>query len=124
MAIPTALLSIMREKVTSASVFRAMVLEGKRFNSNEAYSAGLVDALGGLEEAVKFAEERKLVEKAESGPWGMMKEDMYRETLGYLRDPQGTDEWRAKIEEAKEGAEKERTERVEEWEKNNVVAKL
>lgn len=124
MAIPTALLSIIKEKVTSSQDFRSVVLEGKRFNGKEALKVGLVDGLGGLQEAIAFAEERKLATKANTGPWGMMKEDMYRQTLTFLRDPKGTDEWRQKIEETKDKAEQVRASRVEDWEKHNKAAKL
>lgn len=124
MAIPTALLSIIKEKVTNSQDFRSVILEGKRFNGKEALEAGLVDGLGGLQEAIKLAEERKLATKVTTGPWGMMKEDMYRQTLAFLRDPQGTSEWRSKIEEIKDEDEKGRASRVEEWEKQNKAAKL
>jgi enoyl-CoA hydratase/carnithine racemase len=116
MVIPTAILSLFREKAESPRVFRNAALEGKRFTGPEALENGLVDGLGGLDEALKLAEERKLLAKVESGPWGKMREDMYRETLAYLRDYRGTQEWRARIDEEKVHEAKQRSKRVSEWE--------
>lgn len=124
MVIPTAILSMFREKVPSATTFRSAVLEGKRFAGPEALEEGIVDGLGGLDVALKFAEERKLLAKVNSGPWGQMKEDMYRETLGFLRDHKGTMQWRENIEAAKEQEEGRRAKVVGGWEKKSKAAKL
>jgi enoyl-CoA hydratase/carnithine racemase len=75
--------SIFREK-TSAQTYRALVLEGNRFTGPEAVRAGIVDSLGGLEEALTLVRDRKLMEVGKSGVFGMMRAEMYRETVGFL----------------------------------------
>ncbi|KAM7220883.1 ClpP/crotonase-like domain containing protein [Rhypophila decipiens] len=70
---------------TVPTVYRRIVLEAHRFGGKEALESGIVDALGGFEEVVRLVEERKLREKGRSGIYGVMKAEMYRETLeGYL----------------------------------------
>lgn len=77
--------SIFREKVAPAT-YRSLVLEGKRFPAAEAKEAGIVDAMGGLDEALKLVEERKILNKAKGGVWGLLKVEMYRETWGLLSE--------------------------------------
>ena len=78
-----AMSSVFRQKLTPV-VYKPMVLEAKRFSAAEALESNIVDALGGLEEALKFIGERKLAEKGKTGVYGVLKKEMYRETLGYL----------------------------------------
>lgn len=52
---------------------------------------GIVDSLGGLEEALTYVDELKLVQKAQKGMsgkfvYGDLKREMYRETIGYLEN--------------------------------------
>jgi len=116
--------SIFRQKVPYPSVYRSLVLEAKRFTAKEALGGGIVDVLGGLDEAMKLVQERELVEKGKSGIYGIMKGEMYRETVGLL---EGHD-----IEEKRDGtikmADNERKEEgknlVKEWERNASKAKL
>lgn len=75
--------SIFRIK-TTPKVYQEIVLEGKRFAGPAALEAGLVDALGGLEEALKLIEERKLVAKCQSGVYGVLKAEMWRESAELL----------------------------------------
>ena len=99
--------SIFRQKLPSPHVYRSLVLEAHRFNAKEALEAGLVDVLGGLEEVLNLVEKRKLREKGKTGIYGVLKREMYRETIGYLegyvesesrdkRNIEGDDERRAK----------------------------
>ena len=77
--------SIFREKVP-ATTYRSLVLEGRRFPGSEAKDAGIGDAGGGLDEALKLVEERKILNKAKGGVWGLLKVEMYRETWGLLSE--------------------------------------
>lgn len=43
-----------------------------------------MDALGGWEDVLKLVDERKLLEKGKSGVYGVLKAEMWRESLGYL----------------------------------------
>jgi len=79
-----AMSSIFRQKITSPHVYRSLVLEAKRFGGKEALEAGLVDGLGGLDEVLSLVKERKLVDKSKTAVYGVLKSEMYRETLGYL----------------------------------------
>jgi Delta3-Delta2-enoyl-CoA isomerase len=99
-----------------------MVLEAKRFSATEAVASNIVDALGGLEETLKFIEERKLGKKGKTGVYGVLKKEMYRETLGYLEGSMEED--RQMEEEAKreDGRGEEARRRVGEWKRNTAGA--
>ncbi|KAL2808574.1 ClpP/crotonase-like domain-containing protein [Aspergillus granulosus] len=118
----TPMMAIFREKL-SPSTFRDLVLEAKRVGGTEALDRGIVDGVGGIEEVLKFIGERKLVGKADSGIYGIMKEEMYRGVLGVLDDHKGNLEWREGIEAKKGGLEKEGSRRVEDWEKSEKETK-
>ena len=80
-----AMSSVFRIK-TPAKTYRSLVLEAERFNGKAALEAGIVDVLGGVEEAVAFAAQRKLTEKARTGIYGLMKAEMYRESVALLTE--------------------------------------
>lgn len=75
--------SIFREKL-SPQVYRDAVLEGRRFTGPEAFERGIVDALGGLPEALELIKERKLVGNGTSGVYSRLRDEMYRDTIGLL----------------------------------------
>ncbi|EHK97070.1 ClpP/crotonase [Glarea lozoyensis ATCC 20868] len=108
--------SIFREKL-SPQVYRKMVLEAHRWGGKEALENGIVDGLGGLEEVTKFIGEKKLTGKAKSGVYGLLKKEMYRESMGYLRD--GKDEKLGGGNEEEEERRRGGEERVREWKKSN-----
>lgn len=118
-----AMSSIFRQKTTPAT-YRSLVLEAKRFGGRDALEAGIVDGLGGVDEVLALVGERGLVGKAKGGVYGVLKAEMYRETLGYLeghevnerRDREGLKEDDRRVEEGKK--------RVAEWERNATKAKL
>ncbi|OLN86692.1 Enoyl-CoA delta isomerase 1, peroxisomal [Colletotrichum chlorophyti] len=72
--------SIFRIKCTSPRVYQEIVLEAKRFTGPAALDAGLVDALGGLDEALKLIRDRKLVDKPKSGVYAVLKMEMWKES--------------------------------------------
>jgi len=118
-----AMSSIFRQKL-SASVYKVVVLEAKRFGGKEALESGIVDALGGPEEAMKFVTERHLAEKAKSGVYSDLKAEMFRETLGYLEGDE-KEEKRVQVEMDKEDKRKEEGRyKVNEWKRNNRHSKL
>jgi len=78
-----AMSAIFKQKVPPAG-YRSLVLEAKRFGGKEAFEAGIVDGLGGLEEVLALISERKLTEKGKTGIYGIMKSEMYRETLATI----------------------------------------
>lgn len=76
--------SIFRQKLPRPDTYRTMVLESKRFNALEALKEGIIDGLGGWGEARGFIEEMKLIGRGDSGVYGRLKEEMWRETVGLL----------------------------------------
>ncbi|KAG4437991.1 hypothetical protein IFR05_006531 [Cadophora sp. M221] len=118
-----AMSSIFRQKLTP-QVYKAMVLEAKRFGGKDALEAEIVDGLGGMEEVMKFVEERQLTQRSKTGVYGLLKAEMFRETMGYLeghdRETKRDEENLKKDDERREAGQK----RVAEWEKNANKAKL
>ncbi|KAJ1329089.1 Delta3-Delta2-enoyl-CoA isomerase [Microdochium nivale] len=81
--------SIFREKLLP-STFRKLVLEAHRFDAPQALEAGIVDKVGGLDAALEMVRDLKLVSKAARGAYGLLKQEMYRESLSLL-DARGPD---------------------------------
>ncbi|KAL4874050.1 hypothetical protein BDV12DRAFT_181919 [Aspergillus spectabilis] len=119
----TPMMSIFKEKLSPIAL-RDLVLEAKRVGGQDALKSGIVDAVGGIQEAVEFVGGRDLEGKAASGIYGTMKEEMYRGILGGLDGHRGNLEWRDRIEGKKGVLEAEGLRRVEEWERENGKAKL
>jgi enoyl-CoA hydratase/carnithine racemase len=118
-----AMSSIFRQKL-SHKTYHAMVLEARRFSGKDALETGIVDGLGGLEECLAFTEERKLTEKGKTGVYSNLKQEMYRETLGYI-DGYDAEEHRAdEIAEMESVRKQEEKRRVAEWEKSAGKARL
>ncbi|KAK2062075.1 enoyl-CoA hydratase/isomerase [Colletotrichum caudatum] len=76
--------SIFRIKCATPRLYRDIVLEAKRFPGPAALDAGLVDALGGLDEALGLIAERRLTERAKSGVYGVLKAEMWKESAYLL----------------------------------------
>ncbi|KAF7891157.1 uncharacterized protein EAF02_001482 [Botrytis sinoallii] len=109
--------SIFRQKLPSPSTYRSLVLEAKRFNGEAALQGGLVDVLGGWEEVLKLVDDCKLLEKGKTGVYGVLKAEMWRETLGYL-EGHAQNEERDGVNMDREVKRKEEAAgRVAEWEK-------
>jgi enoyl-CoA hydratase/carnithine racemase len=115
--------SVFREK-TSPQVYRALLLEAKRFGAKEALEGGLVDALGTLEDAMRFVAEKKLTDKGKTGVYGLLKTEMYRETLGLIGGYQGKEKYNGDLIKSDEKRQEEGKSRVAEWERNSQKAKL
>ncbi|KAI1501075.1 enoyl-CoA hydratase/isomerase family protein [Biscogniauxia marginata] len=75
--------SIFRIKLAPAT-YRDLVLEARRFDARAALDAGLVDAVGGLDAALALIAERNLVRKGTTGVYGVLKAEMYRESVALL----------------------------------------
>ncbi|KAL2116349.1 hypothetical protein VTJ04DRAFT_8516 [Mycothermus thermophilus] len=78
-----AMSSIFRLK-TPPHIYRKLVLEAHRFPGPEAAQVGLVDRAGGLDEVFKLIDELKLTGKAKTGIYGLLKAEMYRESVALL----------------------------------------
>ncbi|CAG8230073.1 unnamed protein product [Penicillium olsonii] len=115
----TPMMSIFREKLTPIT-FRNVVLEAHRFGGRNALQAGIVDAVGGIEETLALIQERKLQTKAATGIYGTMKEEMYARVLNGLDDHSGNLKWRENVENKNESVSKKGLENVREFEKNKA----
>ncbi|KAJ5581154.1 hypothetical protein N7450_007455 [Penicillium hetheringtonii] len=112
----TPMMSIFREKLVPTT-FRNVVLEARRFGGKDSLQAGIVDALGGLDETLALIRDRKILNKADTGIYGVMKEEMYSRVLNGIDDHVGNLEWRKRVEEKKGQLQEKSLRAVEEWEK-------
>jgi Delta3-Delta2-enoyl-CoA isomerase len=75
-----AMATIFRVKLGMPAL-RNMVLESKRYPALDALKEGMLDGVGGLDDTLAFVHEMKLVDKAQSKSYGMIKEELYREIV-------------------------------------------
>ena len=78
-----AMISIFREKL-SALTFRKLVLEAQRYKAPDALKDGIIDGLGGFEEALAFARTIGLPGFGDTRVYGELKKEMWPVTLGNL----------------------------------------
>ncbi|KAI9744884.1 MAG: hypothetical protein M1818_001809 [Claussenomyces sp. TS43310] len=114
-ALKPAMSSIFRQKLADPAVYRALVLEARRFAAPEALRGGLVDALGALPEALALIADRKLSDKAASGIYGLMRAEMLRETLALLDGHEREEKRDAAIKGAEDRRREEGSRRVAKW---------
>ncbi len=121
-----AMASIFRVKIPSPNTYRTMVLESKRFNGLEALKEGILDGLGGVEEVLAYVGEVGLVERGKSGVYGGLKAEMWRETVGFLDNVEGSDRREEREVQDQKRRQDEEKRRVEEWERSRgrVIPKL
>ncbi|KAH8816225.1 ClpP/crotonase-like domain-containing protein [Xylogone sp. PMI_703] len=117
------MISIFREKIPNPATVRTLVIEAKRFNAKDALEGGIVDGLGGLNEALEFIAQRKLTEKGKSGVYGSLKWEIYRQSIDFLENHEREAKREKKHIEDEERRKKETLERVTKW-KNSANAKL
>lgn len=110
-----AMASVFRVKL-SMSTFRNMVLESKRYPALEALKEGILDGVGGLDEALAFIEEMKLVQKAQGKSYGKIKEELYREIVKDLNEGAEMAKTDAKRDLERSKQDLEARKRVDEWE--------
>jgi enoyl-CoA hydratase/carnithine racemase len=113
-----AMSSIFREKIPFPAVYRSLVLEAKRFGAKEALDGGIVDVLGGMDEALILVNGRKLIEKGKSGIYGIMSGEMYRETVALLEGHEAQEQRDDAIKKADESRKTAAKAAVKEWERN------
>ncbi|KAK3344368.1 ClpP/crotonase-like domain-containing protein [Lasiosphaeria hispida] len=80
-----AMSAIFRLKLPPAA-YRTLVLEAHRFHGAAAVAVGIADAVGGLDEVLGFVAEKKLTGKAKTGVYGLLKAEMYRESVELLSE--------------------------------------
>ncbi|SMR48501.1 unnamed protein product [Zymoseptoria tritici ST99CH_1E4] len=121
MPMPPAMLGVFKEKLSGAT-FRKLVLEAHRYKALEALEDGLVDSVGGLDEALAFIEEFQLVKKAQPGAsgrsvYGELKREMWRKTVEYLDDAVGESRRLETVREGRKREEERSLKNVESWER-------
>lgn len=124
-ALKAPMASIFRTKLPRPDTFRTMILESKRFTALEAIKEGIVDGLGSWENTAAFIQEMKLLGRADTGVYGKLKEEMWRETIAYLDRGDAAEE--AEIKARTESSKSRRDSAirlVEEWETRNGRTKL
>ncbi|KAJ7593457.1 ClpP/crotonase-like domain-containing protein [Mycena floridula] len=86
---PTSFAAILKAKVGDDRVRRKIALEAHRFTPQEALDAGILDHIvkGNTASVLKKAEEvaDTVGKNAQSGVWGLIKNDLYRETLSTIQ---------------------------------------
>ncbi|KAG8858278.1 hypothetical protein FRB96_005409 [Tulasnella sp. 330] len=75
--------AIFRAKL-EARTYRTVILEGKRFTALEAHQSGIVDAVGDMPEVMKLVRERNLIGKGSKNVYGLLRDEMHRETIALL----------------------------------------
>lgn len=83
-----AMAALFRTKLSPAS-YRALALEARRFSGADAVAAGLADGLTekGVEDALELIKKLDLGEKAKKGVYGVIKAEMYKDLIHFLKSP-------------------------------------
>jgi len=86
---PLSFAAILRAKVGDHRLQRKIALEGHRFTAKEAFNDGLLDHLvdGTTADVLAKAEEvaDKFSGNAQAGVWGLIKNDVYRDTVATIK---------------------------------------
>ncbi|WEW55893.1 hypothetical protein PRK78_001328 [Emydomyces testavorans] len=122
--LPAPMASIVKHKVGNPAIVRDLITAGRRFDSKEALSSGIIDATGGIEETLKFTEDRSLVKLGQTHVYPSLKEEVYIEMLKVLQSHDVNEKGRLSRLKEREDMEKERAQRVGAWEKGHGGLKL
>lgn len=79
------MVALLRDKM-DVHTLRKTVLQGHRWTGPEALKVGIVDGLAkgsGLPDVLKFIKDQKLVGIGEKGVYGLLRDEMYRETMAF-----------------------------------------
>lgn len=108
--------SIFMAKIQDGAIIRSMILEGKRFNAQEALEGKIVDGLGELPEVIEFVHQKGLLKIGSSPSFVPLKERLWATVLDTIDNLKGWDE--ADEERAKRSvaAAEEGNFRVQKWE--------
>ena len=115
--------SIFRQKVPSPNTYRTIVLESKRIGALEGMKEGLLDSVGGVEEAITLIQEMRLLDRAKSGVYGRLKQEMWGETVSLLEDNKDSEQKERADRERQKTRKEQEIYRVEQWESKTMTAK-
>jgi enoyl-CoA hydratase/carnithine racemase len=121
---PAGMVSVFRQKLPNPQTFRELILEGKRVAAPEALASGIVDHLGGLDEALALIRGRNLASMGASGVYGKLKREMWRESAALLRGHAGDVVYYNQLDKEEEQSKKEAQAKVASWENQRDAAKL
>ncbi len=85
-----------------------------------------MDGLGGMDEVLAYVGEMGLVERGKSGVYGRLKAEMWRETVTFLDNVEGSDRREEREQQDQKRRQEEEKNRVEQWERGQgrVLPKL
>ena len=115
--------SIFRQKVPSPNTYRTIVLESKRIGALEGVKEGLLDSVGGVEEAITLIQEMRLLDRAKSGVYGRLKQEMWGETVSLLEDYKDSEQKERSDRERQRTRKEQELYRVEQWESKTMTSK-
>ena len=115
--------SIFRQKVPSPNTYRTIVLESKRIGALEGMKEGLLDSVGGVEEAITLIQEMRLLDRAKSGVYGRLKQEMWGETVSLLEDYKDSEQKERADRERQKTRKEQELYRVEQWESKTKTSK-
>ena len=115
--------SIFRQKVPNPNTFRTIVLESKRIGALEGVKEGLLDSVGGVEEAITLIQEMRFLDRAKSGVYGRLKQEMWGETVSLLEDYKDSEQKETRDRERQSKRREQEIHRVEQWESKTKTAK-
>ncbi|KKY27054.1 putative enoyl hydratase isomerase family protein [Phaeomoniella chlamydospora] len=121
-----AMASIFKVKIPNMTTIRGMVLESRRYPALQALKEGIIDGVGGGNEALSFINEMQLVQKAQSKSYGLLKEELYKSAVKDLEETlESFMAEGSKVEERSKEVQG-RRKRVDDWEKmtGRQVSKL
>ena len=119
--IPSTIAVMIKAKMPSVQVYRDAVIEARRYSGPQALKAGIVDALGGLDETLKFIEERQLISKVLPGAVGGLKDDLWREVLYAFDNHQENVDWRDTMDLQKGAFDSDAESVVTQWERTSKL---
>ena len=90
----------------------------------EALKDGIVDSVGGLDQALSFVEENALVKKTDKGVYGLLKREMFKEAVALLETSGRGDDGGSLGAGLREAQEKDRREMKRRLEASEAKAKL
>ena len=80
-----AMISIFREKL-SPLTYRALVLEARRYKAPDALKDGILDGLGGFEDAILYAQKVGLPKFGDTKVYGELRREMWPVTIKNLNE--------------------------------------
>ena len=82
-----------------------------------------MDSVGGVEEAITLVQEMRLLDRAKSGVYGRLKQEMWGETVSLLEDYKDSEQKEKADRERQKTRKEQELYRVEQWESKTHTTK-